>query len=283
MENPCKIVFFGDSITLGYTPFFEKKFRENYPEIKLTVVNAGVVGETSRDGLLRVDGLVAQSPEIAVIGFGMNDWRKGVDKKEYKKNLIIMLEKFESIGTRVIINTVNPSYNFEKLKYNYEVNKYSEIVRNIAYEKKIKIADINAAWKRELKRPQKGLRDELHPNSVGYEIMINCLVHIVPRRNTTILWQYNGHHAKCNYRCPYCYYIRLHSPDDRFFGTIEQWRDNFKKEFGNQHLVFYLAFGEPTYGEKFPEILEMISSEPNWELRITSNISYNLDKIVIDN
>ena len=151
MENPCKIVFFGDSITLGYTPFFEKKFREEYPEIELIVINAGVVGETSRDGLLRVDGLVAQSPEIAVIGFGMNDWRKGVYKKEYKKNLIIMLEKFESIGTRVIINTINPSYSFEKRKYNYEVNEYSEIVRNIAYEKRIKIADINAAWKRELK------------------------------------------------------------------------------------------------------------------------------------
>lgn len=273
MENPCKIVFFGDSITLEYTLIFEKKFRKEYPEIELKIINAGVVGETSRDGLLRVDGLVAQSPEIVVIGFGMNDWRRGVDKKEYKKNLIIMLEKFESIGTRVIINTVNPSYNFEKRKYNYEVNEYSEIVRNIAYEKRIKIADINAAWKREFKRPQKGLRDELHPNSLGYEIIYKTIKWVISRKSTTILWQYNGHEAKCNFRCPYCYYIGMHSSEDRDFGTIREWHDSLKASFGNQSLYLYLGFGEPTLGKKFIDIIDMIESEPNWQLRIVSNIA----------
>jgi len=33
---------------------FEKAFMEQYPEIKLDVINAGVIGETSQDGLKRL-------------------------------------------------------------------------------------------------------------------------------------------------------------------------------------------------------------------------------------
>ena len=85
MENPCKLLFFGDSITKGYAPRLEKKLRDNYPEVVLTVVHAGVSGETSRDGLTRIPGLLDERPDLVVIGFGMNDWRKGVDREEYKK------------------------------------------------------------------------------------------------------------------------------------------------------------------------------------------------------
>lgn len=280
MENPCKIIFFGDSITKGYTPIFEKKLRESYPEIDLTVINAGVEGETSRDGINRMDQLVDGKPNIVVIGFGMNDWRKGVDRKEFKRNIIQMLEAFEKVGARVILNTLNPSYNSSTDKYNDEVDKYSEIIREISFVKRIKIADINALWKREFVAPKKALRDDIHPNSLGYAIICKSLMWVVPRKNTTILWQYNGHEAKCNYRCPYCYYIGLHKPEDKFTGYIEQWHERFKQAFGNQHLVFYLAFGEPTYGEKFLEILDMVDSEQNWEMRLTSNVSFNQDKIV---
>ena len=273
MENPCKIIFFGDSITKGYAPIFEDELRREYPEIALNVINAGVESETSRDGLARLEPLLDQKPNVAVIGFGMNDWRKGVSRKEYKKNLVKMLDAFEAVGTRVIINTVNPSYDFQKKRYNCEVDEYSQAVREIAYEKRIKIADINARWKCELNRPQKGLRDELHPNLLGYRIMCKALMHIVPRRNTTVLWQYNSHHAKCNYRCPYCYYLGLHSPTDQSFGTIEEWHEGFKGAFGNQHLTAYLGFGEPSLGRMFPEIVDMFGSEANWELRIISNIS----------
>ena len=280
MENPCKIIFFGDSIIKGTTGIFLEKFVRDYPEINLSVINAGVVGETSSDGLERLQPLVDEKPDVVVIGFGMNDWRKEVSRKEYKKNLVRMLDSFEAVETRVIINTVIPSYDFEQRKYNCEVDDYSEAVREISYENRIKIADMNALWKRELAKPQKGLRDHIHPNNIGYEIICKSLMYVVPRRNTTVLWQYNGHEAKCNYRCPYCYYLGLHNATDKFFGKIEQWHDNFKESFGNQHLMFYLAFGEPTFGNNFLEILDMVNDEPNWELRLTSNVSYNLEEIV---
>lgn len=272
MENPSKIILFGDSITKGYTPTFEKTLRSEYPEIELTTLNAGVSGETTRDGLLRLRKVLDESPDIVVIGFGMNDWRKGVNRSAYKQNLLQMVDAFENIGTRVIVCTVSPSYDFHRRRYNYQVDDYSEAVREIAYERRIKIADINALWKRELKRPKKGLRDDFHPNRMGYGIICKALMWVVPRKHTTVLWQYNGHEAKCNYRCPYCYYIGLHSTCDMSFGSMEEWHEGLKRSFGNQHLVVYLGFGEPTLGRRFPEIIEMFQSEPNWELRIVSNL-----------
>jgi acyl-CoA thioesterase-1 len=279
MENPCTLLLFGDSITKDYSPHLEKALRSNYPEIDLTVINNGVSGETSRDALTRLEQSVSKKPDVVVIGFGMNDWRKGVDTKEYKKNLTQMIVTFESAGARVVLNTVSPSYNFKQRKYNNETTQYSKIVRELAYEKRVKIADIETVWNREMKKPKDGLGDELHPNILGYEIIVKSLMWIVTRKYTTVLWQYNGREAKCNYRCPYCYYIGLHNASDRFTGYIDQWHERFLEAFGKQNLIFYLAFGEPTIGAQFPDVLNMIGNQHNWQLRITSNISHNLSTI----
>lgn len=275
MENPCKIIFFGDSITKEYVPVFEKVLKEEYPDKEIETLNAGVVGETSKDGLTRIDQQVKVSPQVVVIGFGMNDWRKGVSEKEFERNLLYMVDKFEEVNARVILTTINPSCQGSHLlkRSNKIVDEYNGIIRNVAREKRLKIADVNSLWKREIKPVWRGLRDEIHPNRKGYEIYCKALLRVVSREHIVVLWQYNGHEAKCNYRCPYCYYSWAPKVGDYFFGTVEQWHNAFKNCFKNQRLIFYLAFGEPTIGSAFHDIVEMIGSEPNWSLRMTSNIS----------
>jgi acyl-CoA thioesterase-1 len=280
MENPCKIIFFGDSIIKGCAPIFEKAIKEEYPNKDIEIIYAGVSGETSQDGLIRIDQLKDESPQVVVIGFGMNDWRKGISKKEFRENISKIVDEFDKNNVRVILVTINPDYQGFLRGTSKEVDEYTCIIREVAREKRLKIADVNSLWKREIKPVQRGLRDAIHPNSLGYRVICKSLMYIVPRRNTVVLWQYNGHEAKCNYRCPYCYYIGLHHPSDKFFGTIEQWHRGFKESFGNQHLVFYLAFGEPTIGISFYDIVEMVDSEPNWELRITSNVSQPMENLV---
>lgn len=280
MENPCKIIFFGDSITKGYAPIFGKVLKEEYSDKEIKIINAGVSGETSRDGLKRIAPLLSEFPQVVVIGFGINDWRKGISKEEFKKNISKMVDEFDKNNVRVILVTINPDHQGFLKGTSKEVDEYSCIIREIARKKRIKIADVNSLWKRKIKPVQRALRDRMHPNDIGYHIICESLMHVVPRRITTVLWQYNGHEAKCNYRCPYCYYIGLHNPSDRFFGTIEQWHRGFKSSFGNQHVVFYLGFGEPMLGSAFYDVVEMIGSEPNWELRIISNISQPLEKLV---
>ena len=280
MENPCKIVFFGDSITREYVPVFGRILKNKYSYKEIEIVNAGVIGETSRDGLKRISSIQSKTPQVVVIGFGMNDWRKGVSKQEFKKNLIYMIDKFELIGSRVILLTINPDYQGFFKGTSKDVDEYSCVIREIARQKHIKIADVNSLWKRKIKPVQKGLRDKIHPNKLGYEIYYESLLHVVPQSHTVILWQYNGRECKCNYKCPYCYYSYSPKAENYFFGNIQEWHNAFKKSFGNQKLIFYLAFGEPTLGEAFYDVLKMIEEESKWSLRITTNLSQNLERLV---
>ena len=280
MENPCKIVFFGDSITRKYAPIFGEILKNEYHESEIKIVNAGVIGETSKDGLKRISKLQSEKPQVVVIGFGMNDWRKGVSKKEFKKNLIYMIDKFESIGSRVLLLTINPDYQGFLKGTSKVIDDYSCIIRETAREKRIKIADVNSLWKRKIKPVQKGLKDKIHPNKLGYKIYCESLLHVVPQSHTVILWQYNGRESLCNYKCPYCYYSYSPKVENYFWGTTKEWHDAFKKSFGNQKLIFYLAFGEPTLGETFYDVLKMIEEEPKWSLRMTTNLSQDLERLV---
>lgn len=278
MENPCKIIFFGDSITDTYTPKFEKVFKEQYADIQVEILNAGVSGETSRDGLKRLPQLVDQKPDVVVIGFGINDWRKGVSKEEYRENISQMVDNLEQVGARVLFTTINPDWQGRHKGTSEVIDQYNDIIKAVALEKRIRIADVNSMWKREIKPIQAGLTDEIHPNSRGYEIFCKALLRVVPRRNTTVLWEYNGNPCACNYRCPYCH--DFPKKGHHFRGTIEQWHDGFKNSFRNQHITFYISFGEPTIGKNFYEVVEMIGSESNWEMMMTSNLSQSLDRLV---
>jgi len=222
--------------------------------------------------------LIEKRPDVALIGFGMNDWRKGVSKEDYTKNISYIIDSFEEIGTRVILITINPDYQGMQAGTSEIIDKYNDAIRAVALEKGIRIADVNSMWKKEIKPIQMGLSDEIYPNNKGYDIYCKSLLRIVPRRNTTVLWQYNGNPCECNNRCPYCH--DHPKTGHHFFGTVEQWREGFKKSFRNQHITFYISFGEPMIGKNFYEVIEMIGSEPNWELMMTSNVSQPLDRLV---
>jgi len=276
MENPCKIMCFGDSLTRDYVPLFEKKFKEKLPEINAKIINKGIGGETSRDGLKRLDQILKEKPNIVIIGFGMNDKHNKQQKislKEFHQNLIKMINRFENAKIRALILNLHPLY--EKDKKTIEFNK---IIKRVTIETRIRLIDIYNYWTEEFGNPKKGLRSGCHVNQLGNEIYCKALLQTVPRRNMIILWAYNGISCECNYHCPYCQYEL--QKGHYFSGTINKWHKGFKKSFGNQHLVFYFGHGEPMIGKKFFDVVDMIGKEPNWEMRIISNLSGNLKRLV---
>ena len=72
-----KMVLFGDSITAGYTKKeitakLTCRMLEYFP--KADIINAGIPGETTEDGLKRIEAHVLKyKPDIVVIFFGAND------------------------------------------------------------------------------------------------------------------------------------------------------------------------------------------------------------------
>lgn len=280
MENPCKIITFGDSITKGYTDLFRDKITKEYTDVNIEVVNAGVIGDTSTHGLMRIQDIIDQKPNVVIVGFGMNDWRKGVSLEFFKQNMRSIIDRLEKNNVRVILATINPDYRGFLKGTSRIIDKYNVIIMEVAYEKRIRIADINSLWKRKIIPLKRGLSDAIHPNNLGYGTICKSLMRVVPRRNTTIVWQYSGEHCACNYKCPYCYVPNDVNVGDHFIGSIEKWHDAFKKAFGNQHLTFYISFGEPMVQKHFYEVVEMIESEPNWEMMMTSNLSMSLDRLL---
>jgi acyl-CoA thioesterase I len=107
-----KIVAFGDSLTAGYGLASE---RESYPALlqemlrrdgyDYEVVNAGVSGDTSADGLRRIDWMFEgnQNVRVLVLELGANDLLRGRPVAEMKKNLSEIIRRSKARGARVIL------------------------------------------------------------------------------------------------------------------------------------------------------------------------------------
>ena len=93
------IVFFGDSLTVGYGVEPEPAYPALVQEIidatgvDAQVVNAGLSGETTAAGLRRVDWILSRPIDIFVLALGGNDALRGIPVDETKRNLEGILRK----------------------------------------------------------------------------------------------------------------------------------------------------------------------------------------------
>ncbi len=112
------IVCFGDSLTAGYGtdpgqsyPNFLQKMldTEGYA---YHVVNEGISGNTSKDGLERVSHITARNPSLVVVEFGGNDGLRGLPLDQTQKNIAAIIEQLQKSGTKVALAgiTLPPDY-----------------------------------------------------------------------------------------------------------------------------------------------------------------------------
>ena len=96
------IIAFGDSLTAGYGVLQS----EAYPAqlqialvqagYKVSVINAGVSGETTRGNLERADFIRAQNADIVIVGIGGNDALRALPIEETEKNILATIDILES-------------------------------------------------------------------------------------------------------------------------------------------------------------------------------------------
>jgi acyl-CoA thioesterase-1 len=118
------IVCFGDSLTAGYGtdpgesyPDYLQELltRDGYP---YRVSNAGVSGNTTKDGLDRLPRLIARKPALVVLEFGGNDGLRGLPLEQTEANLGSMIEQLQAAGIPVALAgiTLPPNYSGEYIK-----------------------------------------------------------------------------------------------------------------------------------------------------------------------
>ena len=98
-SNQIKIMLYGDSLMAGYGLSQNENLSSalssmfNAGESKVQIINASVSGNTSSNGLARLDWSLADKPDIVILCLGANDMLRGIDPKLTKQNLNKMIEK----------------------------------------------------------------------------------------------------------------------------------------------------------------------------------------------
>lgn len=163
------ILAFGDSLTYGYG--VDKAF--SYPsklaeKLGMKVINAGVLGEESSQGLKRLKFFLKEKPDIVILCHGANDILRRDSMKILKKNLLAMIDMIKQSGATVILVGV-PDFSYKVFSSD---SLYAEVAKekNIIYEDKI-LKYI------ELRRNLKS--DYIHPNEKGYEMMADTFAKII--------------------------------------------------------------------------------------------------------
>lgn len=114
------VVAFGDSLYAGYNldsgqgfaPVLEKALVAD--GVKARVVNAGVSGDTSTDGLARLgftlDGL-PRKPDLVLVGLGGNDMLRGLGPERTRANLDAILTELDKRGIPAMLTGILASPN----------------------------------------------------------------------------------------------------------------------------------------------------------------------------
>ncbi len=155
------IVCFGNSITAGYGV----SAAESYPvllaqKVNFKVINSGRSGDTSLEGLQRIEqDVFAYNPRIVIVEFGGNDYLHQIPRAETFKNIDQMVEMIQSRGAMVVLATV---------KIGFFVDAYAQGFKEIAKKRKaLLILDV---MQNILDNPQLKY-DQIHPNNKGYQLI----------------------------------------------------------------------------------------------------------------
>jgi len=118
------IVCFGDSLTAGYgadegasyPDFLQKDLDQAGYHYR--VVNEGISGNTTKDGLERLAGVEAMKPAVVVLEFGGNDGLRGLNVQTTRTNIGIMIQGLKASGAKVALAgiTLPPDYGPDYVK-----------------------------------------------------------------------------------------------------------------------------------------------------------------------
>jgi acyl-CoA thioesterase I len=115
------IVAFGDSLTAG----LGVHEAENYPAklqkklddagYKYRVINAGVSGDTSSQGLNRLSAILSLHAKIVILELGANDGLRGIPVEETKRNLESIVRSLKESGAKVLLAGMKMPPNYGSL------------------------------------------------------------------------------------------------------------------------------------------------------------------------
>ena len=174
-ENPIRIMLYGDSLMAGYrlspSENLAAELNRNFETSgsSIIIINASISGNTSKNGLSRLDWSLEDNPSIVVLSLGANDMLRGLNPELTMQNLDSIINKFKKNGSIVILagmlasESMGPKYQsqfdriYPELAKKYDLIFMPFLLDGVALDKKYLQADYK------------------HPNAQGIKIMASNL------------------------------------------------------------------------------------------------------------
>lgn len=187
-----KIVAYGDSITAGgdatrpdwiFWNRWAAHLRAKHPQTTITAVNAATGGDSTVQGLARLQAKVLDlKPDLVLVGFGMNDHNKGGPTiPQFESNLREIIARIRaSTGAEVVLFSAfppNPKWKFGS----HRMDLYAAATARVARETGSAFADVHGNWVAlaDRKKPEDLLGNNInHPNDFGHWMYFRVLVEL---------------------------------------------------------------------------------------------------------
>ncbi|MFN0199048.1 MAG: SGNH/GDSL hydrolase family protein, partial [Planctomycetaceae bacterium] len=181
-HQPLKIVCLGDSVTgiyyhtggrRAYPEMIPFALKAVDPQVDVTVVNAGLSGHSTVNGIERLQrDVLDYKPDLVTVMFTLNDMVR-VPLPDFEANMQQIVERCRAIGAEVILCTTNGVIdtpgrpNAKLLEYNAAIFKLGENLQ-------VPVCDIFSAYQKVKQESTLKFRlllsDEFHPNMDGHKM-----------------------------------------------------------------------------------------------------------------
>jgi acyl-CoA thioesterase-1 len=181
IAKPLRILALGTSLTQGYnlppgtdfTAVLEARLKKAGYDV--AVVNAGVSGDTSADGLARLDWALAEPYDAAIVEFGANDALRGLAVAQTQTNVDAIIAKLQGKGLAVMLAGMKAPRNlgneyvsafdgiYPALAKKHNILLYPFFLDGVAIDPKLNQAD------------------GIHPNEAGTQIIVTRMLPYVEK------------------------------------------------------------------------------------------------------
>lgn len=157
-DDRTGIIMFGDSLVKGVGSTKGKDVVSLLSaRLGESIINMGVSGETSEEGLRRLNKVIEQKPKVVMVLLGGNDFLKRVSREQTFKNLDTIVDRLQASGSIVIllgvqsgVLTDSDADEFERVAEEKGALYVPNVLDGIYARKEF-------------------LSDGIHPNDAGYE------------------------------------------------------------------------------------------------------------------
>ena len=172
LENVNKILLFGDSLMSGYglkenqvlSIILEKDLKDAGYNIK--IINGSVSGDTSDDGLDRIEEYTSDSNiDLIILGLGANDMLRRINPDQTESNLRKIIEIIKTKKIKIILAGMKASPT-NGLAYK---RKFDDIFPKLAKEYDLNL--IPFLLKKVALNPKLNQSDGIHPNFEGAKVI----------------------------------------------------------------------------------------------------------------